>query len=250
MKNNAGRQSRLGLHPPKTLWISLLLLGLFIGIMFKVMVHETPEDRNEYMRLMSQADPGILGNNPLTPYSVDQNRSGILKDYFYTQGADRLHIRLHSEHASLMMVQGPGGSALIEKMRDVECQMQEGLFYLLKDGREAIKLADGKFILRNSKTEKANPLPPSETLDAVPMQNIHHFQAKEAKFYYQSGQFTGESVRIMHYAAPGHEIPAAISIPSTAMQGTAETIEITLTHGMPNFKATGFKALLSTSGRK
>ncbi len=218
--------------------------------MFKVMVHETPEDRAEYMQLMSQANPSILGSSTLTPYSVAQNRRGIQKDYFYSQGPDRLHVQLKSDNATLMMHQGAEGSALIEMMRDVECQMQDELFYILKDGREAVKLADGQLILKKSKPERPILLTPNETLGAEPMQYIRRLNAKEASFHYQTGQFAGKDVQMMHYVASGHEIPSAALVPSMALKGTADALEISLTKGKPNFKALGFKAQISTSGRK
>jgi hypothetical protein len=249
MNNNSGKQSHFGLHHSKTFWISLLLLCAFSSMVFRAMVHDTAEDRTEYLRLMSQADPSVLGSSALTPYSVAQNRRGIQKDYFYSQGPERLHICLNSESATLMMQQGPEGSVLIEMMKNVECQMQDELYYLLQDGREAIKLNDGQLTLRHSKSEQSRSLTPEEVLGAQPMQNIHQLKAKEASFHYQSGQFSGKDVQITHYSTSGHEIPTNTAIPSTALKGTAEAIEFSLTDGKPNFKATGFRAQISTAGR-
>lgn len=238
---------RNGLRYPKALWVSLVMLGLFSWCMFNVMVHTSPEDRAEYLNLMSQSDSNIKSNQA-SPYSVAQNRTGIRKDYYFTQGVDRLHLRVLSEKASLMMHQGGAGSSLMEKMQNVNCFMQEELFYQLPNGKEAVKRPDGQLSLRHDKAEKPQPIPPEEVIGALPMQTIRYFNAKEASYHYQSGQFTGQTVQIMHYTAPGHELPLSDIAPSTKIKGSADSIEFSLNNGEPNFNAFGFKAQLRTAG--
>lgn len=239
-----------GLHFSKAVGASLFLLLVFTGMIFKTMVHLTPEDRAQYEKLMNEADPKSIGGDTKTVYSVAQNRSGIRKDYFFTKNSQRLHLRIMSDNAILMMDQGVEGSALMEKMQNVVCLMQEELYYLLPNGKEALKGTDGQLSYRTSSGPKQALLSPEEAKEALPYQRLRYFTSQNASYHYQIGQFIGETVKIVHYTMPGHDLPYAITTSRASLRGTADSVELIISHGNPHFKAFGFKAQICAAGIK
>ncbi len=178
---------RKGSHFPLARWTGIALLCLFVIIIVKMTIHRTPEDHQQYLSLMAEADPSLGENNTLVPYSATQNREGIRKDYYFSQGQQRLHLRMLSNNATLMMHHENSESSLIENMQGVKCHVQEELYYLLPDSREAVKSAEGQLILKQA--DKSVEISPEEAATAMPMQRIRYFEAENASYHYKTDKF-------------------------------------------------------------
>lgn len=158
------------MHFPFTLLCALLIFCSLTFFFVKHLGHYAEEDVRKYKEL-------VLGGNAEngTTYTSSQQRIGIQKDIFYTQGKDRLKLLLVSDAADLHLEAHEGRFEVIEKMNDVKCCLQEGL---------SVEDID-------------------ET-NAIPVQKIFFLKADTASYNYKSEMLIADNIKGRHYLAVGH----------------------------------------------
>ncbi len=208
-----------------------------------------PEDAKKYHELM--ADAGVKNDESQTnPYQSKQQRHQVQKDALYMQGANRLRLRIIAADAQMVLDHSDEETQIVEHMQDVTCYMQEELYYLLPDGREATLQDNGKLLIK--KTDPQDPASWVEiTLKQIkPMQLIRLMKAETASYYYKTELFLADKVAISRYAILGHELPNSLKNEKLLMKGTAAQVHFFLNGKDLNFQASQLKASLYGTGRE
>ncbi len=220
-----------------TVGLSLLLLG----IAFWRMGYVTEKDMKEYLQLMSESETSSVKVNP---YTARQERLGIQKDMFFQKGNDRLQIRLKAEKAYLVLDHQDTHTHIVERMHHVKCCMQEELYYVLPDGREALQQPNGQLLIRSADDKDQASWVSKNTPGIQLREIIRYIEADEAEYHYKDDRFVANGVKITHFSMPGHQLQDINEQAKILMKGTAMKVEFTLKEKDRdlNFKAEHLKA--------
>jgi hypothetical protein len=222
----------------------MTVLLLFLGILILCLISFfsiSNDDKEAYKKLV-QSRNSAHAKLKMSPYTAKQQRKGMQKDILFTQGEDRLQLSLTSEKSTLVLDWQENGMQIIEKMQNVKCVMQEELFYVLDDGREVIKQANGKLILRHGKPSDPLAWVNSDTDGLKPMQHLRCMEASDATYYYKSDLVVAEQVSIYRFTLPGHKLIASPEGKPT-MLGNAKNAEFSLAGKELNFTAQNLKVV-------
>ncbi|KIC75454.1 hypothetical protein DB42_AC00600 [Neochlamydia sp. EPS4] len=236
---------RVSLLSPQFALIILLLIALLSGIVWQIgQVNE--KDELEYRKLLA-ASQSSKSAMQLNSYTARQEREGVQKDiYFYKRG-ERLHMRLIADAAQLLLKQQDSHPQVVEHLQNVKCLMQEELYYLLPDGREAVLQPDGQLRLRSAHAAPlASSWSPESRLELRPMQLLRFIEAETAEYHYKKDLLVANKVKMKRYAISGHQLKEVVEQEKILMQGTADKVEFSLKGEEEAFhlKAYHFKAKL------
>lgn len=169
---------------------------------------------------------------------VQQKRTNIRKDIFYLQGTARLALSLTAAHSTLELDEKD--SEIIEKLNQVTGYMQEELYYLLPDGREAFLQDNGRLLLRNGNSRNDQDYVVFPLSSLVPMQSMRYFEADHATYFYKSNHLLTQQVKVSRYVIPGHSLATSVEGIKPVFTGMAQSAEIALAD--TQFKANQIKA--------
>lgn len=201
----------------------------------------SPEDAKRYHELMAGSEGG-QGETGIDTYQSKQQRERVQKDAFYMQGPHRLRLRITADSAQIVIDHQEGSTQIIEHMNAVSCMMQEELYYVMPNGREALLQENGRLLIRHADPQQEVSW--ADAKDAKPMQVIRTMQAETASYYYKSELFLAEQALVSRYAVAGHNLPASLKNERPLMQGRAAQAQFSLNGKKPNFQASQFKASL------
>lgn len=221
----------------------LVLFGFGVFYLFNV----SQKDYNAYRELVASANP-VNSEAKVPPYTAKQKRKGVQKDILFTQGNDRLQLRVNSNEAVLVLDHQGESTEILEKMQDVKCLMQEELFYKLPDGREALKHSNGRLLIRGSDGKDPSNWTNPETHGVIPMQHMRFLEAESATYYYKSDRFVANQVKVTRFTVPGHQLIQNIEGLKPTMKGLAKSVEFSLADKELNFKAYQLKATFYSLG--
>lgn len=218
-----------------TLFVILTATAVFFYIQFF-----TSNDQHVqiYKNLMSESNPSLSGQT-LTSYNAKQKRENSHKHLWLASEQGPLQHCIRSNESELELDRREESTQLIEHMRNVQCYMQEELYYLSADGEEIAKDSEGYFVFKNTDTRILN-----DATTLKPMQIIRHMQADSASYFYKNDKLVANHVTISRFVVPGHELVVSLDNGTPLMSGIAESMECTLDGGDPQFHATQFKAIL------
>ena len=174
-------------------------------------------DEQEYWTLMEESDP-TLSNAAATPYTAKQERQQLHKHMWTNSAAGNLELCIRSENAEFVLDRRDDSTDIIEHMHNVQCYMQEELFYLLPDGSEVMRQSDGGLVLRDSESSVRIT---EDGINLTPMQIIRYMEADAASYYYKTDQLVAEQVTISCFAVPGHELVESLDNITPLMSGIA-----------------------------
>ena len=228
----------------KTVIISSLFLGLFVFILSYQMMHITSKDRILFEQLTTSSQP--KQEEQKDPLVSRQARSKVQKNIWFSKDSNRLHFRLYSSVSELVYSKAEESTEVVEHLTDIQCYMQEKLFYQLEDGSEAELQPNGRLLKKNG-----NPTDPSAWLDPSTkgiraMQRIRHIIADEAIYRYEKDQFQANHVHIARYDLPGHTLSETLEPQHLIMDGMADQVEFYLRGEDVNFHARNLKATFFT----
>lgn len=223
--------------------LGIVFLLVLLGIFFWYFGHVTERDEKEYQQLMTDAESS-QSSTQSTPYTARQDRQGIQKDMFFQRGANRLHIRLTADQAQLVLDHQDAHTYVVEHMQKVKCIMQEELYYLLSDGREALPQLNGQVLLRSANAKDQAAWLPLDTSQMQAMEIIRVIEANQAEYHYKDDRFLAHDVKISRFSMPGHQIKEINVQNKPLMKGSAEKVEFSLKDKDKdlNFKAHHLKA--------
>jgi hypothetical protein len=236
------------MHFPWTVFIAFSLAGILMVACYCTLFVTSPENVLVYQNLKEAANP-VQSEEHSNTYVAKQKRIGIQKDILFTEGEGRLQFRLTSTHSELVLDHHDEQNEIMENLHNIKCIMQEELYYLLPTGQEAVKLLNSKVLIRNADQEKPESWIPISSPGIKPMQIIRYIEAEEASYYYQSGKFVADQVKIFRYEVPGHTLIEPMKNNDLIMKGTAQSIEFSIMDKEINFKANQFKASFFSSRR-
>ena len=219
---------------------SLFVLTLFVLLFLLLDVRST--DMKKYQDLVESSKEQ---DEDMLAYSGKQQRSDVTKDIWYVNGNSdtRLHLRIRCDKSQLVFVNTDNKNAIIEYMNNINCYIQEELFYIMPNGEEAV-LNKGTYRLR-SNDEVINVL--SE--DLVPMQQIRYIKAKTATHNYTNNMFFADEVELLRYIVPGHQINENLDEIVPLMQGTARSVTFSLEGNDVNFQSKHLQAVFYSPKR-
>ncbi len=205
--------------------------------------HQDENDRLVFAKLLASSNP----ENKDSPISyAEQNRNKGSKQIWFQKKEEPISYRLVSEESALFFFSENNKIEVVEEMVDAKCVMQEELFYLLPDGREAVKKATGRLLLRHADPLQADSWINPDLPGLTPMQYVRYFEAETANFHYNSQLLVAEKVKLWKYRLEGHECPQTMSAACPLMSATAETVECTLRQEQLDFHAKRLKATFDT----
>lgn len=207
----------------KPLWI-----GVFCFIFILLLAALFPlrdKDRERYKELLATSDPTHRHEySSLTSSHHVRERVNKLIHY---QEETPLFIQISSPHSDLYVFRRDEAMEVIEELKEVDCIMQEELYYLLADGKEGIKMEEGWMILKgqdSSNREEWLPVPK----DALPMQRVRYLHARRGCYNYNTLTFTGQEVTIQKYTLDGHTPTRSLEGKKPQMNGQAKSCSFTL----------------------
>ena len=234
-------------HLQLTLIFFSALVPIAIGGVTWMLTRVSPKEVQAYHHLIKKPDDK---SQQTSPYSSKQDRMKVQKDVLFTQGQDRLQLRLRAEDSQLVLDHDQD-TQIVEHMHGVIGVMQEQLYWLLPDGREVTLQSNGRLLLRNANPAEEASWFTKDLKGLIPMQIVRYLEADTASYHYKKDLFVADNVRISSYAVPGHELVEAIDPKKTLMNGTAKSVEFSLSGKDLNFKAHQLKAtLFSIPGRQ
>ena len=222
--------------------LSTLILLASIGMAVYLLILD-PKEVNEYRALVEKLETP-QSDKVDKPYSAKQERKKVQKHIVINQEGNRLHIKLEADQSDLVLDHHEDKTEIIEHLRNVTCCMQEELYYLLEDGREVIRRADGSLVLRYSPTFKITEQ--VETL--IPMQVIRYFEADTASFFYKTDHLVANQVKLSRFVAPGHRIVATVNGLKPFATGEAATVDFSLSGKDVHFSAKQLTARFYSNG--
>lgn len=220
----------------------LLLIGscsLLLGIAICAFIFHI--EQKDYALFKKIAEEAVSPPLHKSFSSSSQTRKGITKNIRY-QGKDSHFFHMKSDSSQLHFLNHQGKIELKEDFEKVDCLMQQELFYLLPDGREVVKDASGRLILRDSDPHEEDSWISSSFPGLIPMQTVYFLKAKLAHYTYVSQVFEARDVELWKYRLEGHD--ATFSPGEKAllcMHATADRTLIHLDEAAPTFQAEGLR---------
>lgn len=225
-----------------------VLFAVVCGYMLWGLFTASAEDHAAYQALVTAANPTNLKGQP-APYVATQKRKQVQKDIIFSQGDERLQLRLISAESDIILDHQAEKTELIEKMRDVTCLMQQELYYLLPDGREALIQPNGKLLVRDGDPQDPSVWIERDQAGIKPMQQLHNIEAREAVYHYKSEMLQADNVHIARYIVPGHQIVSSVRDYKPYATAKANNVEFSIAGKEINFKATRMKATFNNGER-
>lgn len=221
--------------------IAIALAIGFFGGMSLFLTSFDEKDVHAYRKLVKESPD----KDDLHPFSqtAKQSSIGMQKDMFFFEGNERLQMRLKSAEAELVLEKHGNENSLVEHMKNVVCDMQEEIYYVLRDGRHVYKQEDGKFLFKNG-----SEYIPEDSQNLRAMQVIRRLEADTATYHYQQDLFVAENVKVLRYMIPGQKIDDEAKDPVLIMSGMAKWVEFSLNNKALNFKAYQLKSKLYSGG--
>lgn len=141
------------------------------------------------------------------------------------------------------MIDRQDAKEMVEHMHHVTCYMQEEQYYLLPDGREAVRHHDGTLMTKGMNGSKL-----VENTQMIPMQIVRYLWAEDASYYYKKDRFIAKNVTLARFVAPGHALVQSIDTSDPLFFGTAQSVEFSLFKQDPRFIANKLKAAFQNVG--
>lgn len=222
--------------------VNLIALGAVLLFCVFSIISPSAKQEEAYRQLMSRAE-NSRKESKTTPYNAKQERTGILKQVFFMEGANRQQLKLFATEAQLVFDHRSNEQTeIVENMKNVKCLMQEELFYQLPDGREAVAQLDGRLLIKHEDPKDPESWLAKDTPGLKPMQIVRYMEADKASYFYSNDKFVANQVNLSRHVLPGHQMVATIDKKmKPMMSGVAESVEFSMS-GQLNFKATNMKA--------
>lgn len=233
----------------KIYFVSLLFfltLTLFIWSQLK-----SPEEYlNEYYTLMQKAQVGSQSKRGNDSFMAMQERIGVTKAIYFFNENRRLNMQIFSKKSDLVYDHRTKKAEVIEKLSDIQCYMQEELYYLTSDGREVFQNENGDYIIKN-KTNRDEKLGDNFEISALkPMQKLRYIKATNAIYEITNEALIAYYAEIYQIRMPGHQIPEIIEPSGEIIVKTyADEITMKVEEKGVNFSAKGLKGQMDFVGK-
>lgn len=182
--NKCPYRPKKAVHFWRALFLSICMLAAIGAGAFYSIFHYTDKDFVIYHNLMAEANPTLAHKSEKVPYTASQQQQKVRKDFFFSKGAERRHCLLASRDVNVILDHQPESTEITEALEDIECYLQQELFYVDHAGQPAAQ----------------------DALDAKPKQKVLFAQAEKAFMSYERQLFSAEKVHAVGFEAPGHQL--------------------------------------------
>ena len=201
------------------------------------------KDRQAYRELVeaTTAPAAELNSRELDSVTIaQQKRTEHSQRHFLLPGHARLAVNLSAQHSILEARPSRNllKSSNISKMS--KGFMQEELYYLLPDGREAFLQENGRLLLRHGDPLKDQDWVDFSLTSVKAMQTLRYFEAEHATYHYKDNHLLTQQMNVVRYVIPGHDPVSNVEGFKPVFTGVAESAEIALAD--TQFKARQLKA--------
>ncbi|MFZ0565506.1 MAG: hypothetical protein WAM28_04905 [Chlamydiales bacterium] len=209
---------------------TLAFLVVLSAALIHKILHIKKKDYETYQEL-------LISSNPEEHEELSkQTRKGICKEIWY-QDKTPLHVHLESTDSELFFFSRDKQLNVIEQLEDIRCLVQEELYYLLPDGREALVQQNEELLIRGEDPTLEKSWISASMPGLIPMQLVRYFEAEKAFYDYNTKLLVADEVKLWQYRLEGHHPPPSFKEHIPLMQGAAHSIEITLKEKKFDFKA-------------
>jgi len=204
----------------------IFLCGVFI-LLYAVLfyaTHVSEQDQEAYDMLAKEILEKHLARKMGEEKEVTkQVREQVKKTFFFTSGSQRLEIELQGVQSEIGVFQKKSDARLIESYTDAICFIQEELFYVFADGKEAVLVQDGYV-----PEDKLDALPVAVNV-LLPKQRIRYLEADLAIYDFHSQILIAYNVSFWTYTVDGHTLPKSVKNLHPLTKGTARSM--TMSYG-------------------
>ncbi|KAF3362757.1 hypothetical protein PHSC3_000671 [Chlamydiales bacterium STE3] len=188
----------------KAIVFSIICLAISFGFLFWHLGINGTNDKQAYLALTSSSNV-----RPQThePYSAKQKRYKIVKEFFLSgEKQGKRVVRIKCSNSSLFYEQKDNKKAIVERMSNVFCLVQEALFANLENGKKAYKQVNGKYLIQNSDPSlDVSWLEESDCRNI--MQIVQCVHSHRATYHYQTQELEAEDVVVERFFIPGNTLP-------------------------------------------
>ena len=221
-----------------------IILPLLCFGCFKLLTNLSPETLILYDELMMKTG-AKKEDKTSSDYLVRQTRQQVQKQLLFTENEQRMELQLLADNTQMIYDHSSDQTKIVEQMNGIVCTMQEELYYILPDGREACFFDEGTLLIRNEDAKNPASYVSQATKGIVPMQIIRHMVADKGFYDYKNDLFFAENVKIDCFTALSHELTLSLIPKKKLMNGVADSVEFSLDGKKLNFKANKLKATLN-----
>jgi len=225
-----------------------IILPLLCFSCIKLLTHLSPETLILYDAITMKTG-AKKEDQASTDYLVRQTRHKVQKQLLFTENEQRMELQLSANDTQMIYDHSSNQTKIVEQMNGIVCTMQEELYYILPDGREACFFNEETLLIRNEDVKNPTSYVSKATKGIVPMQIIRHMVADKGFYDYKSDLFFAENVKIERFTASSHELTPSLNPKKKLMNGIADSIEFSLDGKKLNFKANKLKATLNASSK-
>lgn len=236
------RPKKRSLRFSAAMWLGLSLIALCWALFYLTMGHYSQADKLAYDEMISgEAKEAKV---PETQTSR-QLRTGMQKSVYFNDGDQHLELRIASAASELAFEKNGRHVEIVEHLHDVTGWLQERLYYVLPDGREATLQGNGRLLIKGSNPKDLSSWASVNDPGVVLQQSLLILKAKNAVYHYKDEQFAAENVEMWRYLAPGHHINTDLKEAKLMAHGVATGIELSLAGKGLDFLAHNFNAKYS-----
>ena len=223
-----------------------LTLILFIWCQLK----SSEKYLEEYNFLMQKTQTGSQSNGNNGSFMAMQERVGVNKTIYFFNENQRLNMQIFSKKSDLVYDHRTKKVEVIEKLSEIQCYMQEELYYLTSDGREVLLNENGKYVLKN-KTKRDEKYEDNFEIETLkPMQKLRYIKAKNAIYEITSEALIAYSAEIYQMRLPNHQIPEILEPCGEIIAKTyADEITMKVEEKGVFFSAKGLKGQMNFVGK-
>jgi hypothetical protein len=180
-----------------TFFSTTLLIGIITSA-YHFLCEQNEEDLIEYKRLIRES-VDFRSKTAIEKEPICQLRTNVQKDIWSYNNDQRLHYRLMSEKSDLIIIQKKGKVEAIEKLKNIECCLQEEL---------------------NESSEE-----------------VRYIFAQNGTYYFPSHTFVAEEADLYFFTLAGHTLPTTWPATSPFLKGSVTEVVLTANSGIPSFTA-------------
>lgn len=229
-------------HFSKALWVALCVILLCWLFLYAILGHYSDSDRLAYDQLM-QGDSS--GNKTIEAQVSKQQRIGLQKNIFFNHDNQRLELRLNSARSELALEKSDRHIDIVEHLQEVTCSLQERVYFVLKDGRQAFSRGEGMLWIEGTHPDDFASLIPENTTGLLKEQVVLVLKAKDAVYHYKGQLLVANKVEVMRYIISSHHLKELPLDAKLISNGIASKVEVSLAGKKWDFKADNVEAKFS-----
>ena len=237
-----GHGDKRALHFSKTLWLALSFVILAWAFFYFTLGHYSESDKIAYERLVSgENEEAILTE----PQVSKQRRTGLQKNIFFNDNHQRLEFKMKSANSELALEKVGRHIEVVEHLQDVVCWLQESVYFVLPDGRQAHPQKDGRFLIKGELPDNPASWISEKNPGIVKEQMVLMLTAENATYHYKGGAFVAKNVKVLRYINQNRSLEEMTSDSRVITDGVASKVEFSLAGNGMDFTADNFKAKFS-----